>query len=310
MAGQLEQYQESLPTKPYATDDLERGLRICYKQKALTKRYLQHNPPAKIHWLVFDCDKAGALEVANQVGHCPAPSFEVINPDNGHSHLFYGLAVPVIRTDLGRAKPLAYLAVVEYALREVLGADEHYTGMISKNPLHPHWTVIEHEAELWSLSELAEYLVLPAKLPKKATQIGIGRNCSLFEVARKWSYRQVLAHKISGTQETFSNAVLGACEKFNNFPEPLPFSEVKGIARSIARWVWRKYDGRLTDEAFSARQASRARKGRGVARYHHTEEERSQAVAEARVAGAKVSEVAEKHKVPRGTLYRWLKAMP
>ncbi|RYF50320.1 MAG: plasmid replication protein [Cytophagaceae bacterium] len=307
MSGQLEQYQQSLPNKPYATDNLGYGLRICYKQKAITKRYLQHNPPAKIHWLVFDCDKAGALEVANQIGHCPAPSFEVVNPDNGHSHLFYGLAVPVVRTDLGRAKPLAYLASVEYALREVLGADEHYTGMISKNPLHPHWMVIEYEPELWSIGELAEYLTLPAKLPKKATQLGIGRNCTLFETVRKWAYRQILAHRISGTQETFSNAVLKACEKFNDFPEPLPFSEIRAISKSISRWVWKKYEGRWSDEEFSARQASRARKGKGVARYQHTEEERAEAVLKARQAGAKQADVAKAYGVTSRTLRNWLR---
>lgn len=310
MAGQLELFQETLPAKPYATDNLSYGLRICYKQKAITKKYLQHNPPAKIHWLVFDCDKAGAFEVASMQYPCPAPSFEVLNPINGHSHLFYGLTVPVTRTDMGRAKPLEYLAAVEYALREVLGADVGYSGLISKNPLHPAWEVIERQQELWSLGELAEYLTLPAKLPKEAQSVGLGRNCSLFNSVRRWAYRQVLTYKLAGNQEEFGAAVLKTCESFNNFPQPLPHSEVKATAKSIAKWVWKRYTGRLTDEQFSQVQAERAQKGKGVPRYRHTPEERLQAVLEARQPNAKVAEVADRYNIPRGTLYRWLKVTP
>lgn len=310
MGGQLELFEEKLPTKPYATDNLAYGLRICYKQKAITKKYLQHNPPAKIHWLVFDCDKAGAFEVASMQYPCPPPSFEVRNPDNGHSHLFYGLTVPVVRTDLGRAKPLAYLASVEYALRDLLGADVGYSGLISKNPLHPHWEVVEHQRDLWSLGELAEYLTLPAKLPKQAQLVGLGRNCTLFNSVRRWAYREVLAHKISGTQETFGAAVLKVCDSFNHFPEPLPASEVKATAKSIARWVWKKYTGRMTDEQFAQVQAERAQKGKGVPRYHHTPERRLQAVLEARQPNAKQVEVAKAYGVTTRTLRNWLKGAP
>lgn len=306
MSGQLELFQENLPHKPYATNDLAQGVRICYKQKAITKRYLQHNPPAKIHWLVFDCDKPLSYEVASQQTNMPAPNFEVVNPENGHSHLFYGLAVPVVRTDLGRAKPLHYLASVEYALRTSLEADDNYGGLLSKNPLHPHWQVIERQKSLWSLAELAEYLQLPAKLPPKALNVGLGRNCSLFETARKWAYKAVLGYKITGTKETFSEAVLKACEKLNTFPEPLPLPEVKATAKSIARWTWTKYTGRLADEDFSRVQAARAYKGAGVPRYRHTLDERAQAVLEARAPGAKVTHVAKAHNVSARTLYNWL----
>lgn len=307
MAGQLELYKEALPAKPYASDNLAYGLRICYKQKAILKKYLQHNPPAKIHWLVFDCDKAGAFEVASMQYPCPAPSFEVLNPDNGHSHLFYGLTVPVVRTDLGRAKPLEYLASVEYALRDLLGADVGYSGLISKNPLHPAWKVIEHQSALWSLGELAEYLTLPTKLPKEAQSVGLGRNCSLFNSVRRWAYRQVLTYKLAGNQDEFGAAVLRMCESFNSFPQPLPYSEVKATAKSITKWVWKRYTGRLTDEQFGQVQSERAQKGKGVPRYHHTAEKRLQAVLEARQPNAKQADVARAYGVTTRTLRNWLR---
>lgn len=307
MSGQLELFEEFLPFKPYATNDLTRGLSICRKQSAITKRYLQHNPPAKIHWLVFDCDQAGALLTATQLGHCPAPNFEVVNPANGHSHLFYGLAAPVIRTNAARAKPLRYLASVEYALREVLGGDYGYAGLISKNPLHPSWTLIEHQQSLWNLAELSEFLSLPVALPKRALSVGLGRNCSLFETARRWAYKAVLGYRLTGTQETFSKAVFDACQGLNTFPEPLPLAEVKATAKSIARWTWKHYTGRLTDEQFSQVQATRAKQGKGVARYRHTAVERAAIVLEARRPGAVVKEVAKANAIGFKTLYRWLK---
>ena len=308
MSGQLELFEEFLPFKPYATNDLTRGLSICRKQSAITKRYLQHNPPAKIHWLVFDCDQAGALLTATQLGHCPAPNFEVVNPANGHAHLFYGLASPVVRTSAGRAQPLRYLASVEYALRETLGGDYGYAGLISKNPLHPSWTLIEHQPSLWALAELSEFLNLPAKLPKRALSVGLGRNCALFEAGRRWAYRSVLGYRLTGTLETFSKAVFDTCQGLNDFPEPLPMAEVKATAKSIARWTWKHYTGRLTDEQFSAVQASRARKGRGVARYHHNAVERLAIVLQARKPGAVAKQVAEANGIGYATIKRWLKA--
>ena len=308
MNGQIQLFQENLPFKPYATDDLTRGLSICNKKNAIQKRYLQHNPPAKIHWLVFDCDKANALEVATQLAHCPAPNFEVVNPANGHSHLFYGLAAPVVRTDAARAKPLRYLASVEYALRETLGGDLGYAGLVSKNPLNASWRVIEHQPSLWELGELAEFLNLPAKLPKKALAVGLGRNCALFETVRRWAYKSVLGYRMTSNQETFAKAVYDACESLNTFPEPLPLAEVKATAKSVAKWTWKHYTGRLTNEQFSKVQATRAKKGKGVARYQHSAIERAAVVAQARRPGANIVEVAKANGISKTALYRWLKA--
>jgi hypothetical protein len=308
MNGQLELFQENLPFKPYATNDLSHGLTICKKQSAIQKRYLQHNPPAKIHWLVFDCDQPGALLTATQLAHCPAPNFEVVNPANGHAHLFYGLAVPVTRTSVARAKPLRYLAAVEYALRETLGGDLAYGGLVSKNPLHPSWTTFEHQKNLWELGELSEFLNLPVKLPKRALQVGLGRNCSLFETARRWAYKSVLGYRLTSGQEAFSKAVFDACVSLNNFPEPLPLAEVKATAKSIAKWTWKHYTGRLTDEQFGEIQRTRAQKGKGVSRYHHTAVERAAIVLAARRPGAVAKEVARSNDIGYATLKRWLKA--
>jgi hypothetical protein len=53
-------------------------------------------------------------------------------------------------------------------------------------------------------------------------------------------------------------AVLQQCEKYNNFASPLPVSEVRSIAKSVAKWTWQKYTGRMDDKDFSKIQAMRA----------------------------------------------------
>lgn len=39
--------------------------------------------------------------------------------------------------------------------------------------------------------------------------------------------------------DRWAAAVLKGAEPFNAFAEPLPYSEVKATAKSVAKWVWR-----------------------------------------------------------------------
>lgn len=306
MGEQLELFTSSLPNKPYATDSFEEGLRICYKQKALVKKYIQHNPPAKIHWLVMDCDFQNGLEVARE-RNLPIPNITVINRKNGHSHLFYGLGVPVTRTELARKKPLEYLAAVEYALRTALGADVNYSGLISKNPLHPSWLVYETNQNLFEMGQLADYLQLPSSLPTHAKVVGLGRNCTLFEAGRKWAYKQVLNYRLTGDRDGFYGAVQEALEHMNDFPEPLPYKEVYQIAKSISKWTWNKYTKQWSDKEFSQVQTYRAKMGKGVARYRSTPETRAEAVLMVS-RGIPIREVAKHFGVGKSSIDRWVKS--
>ena len=134
---QLELFAENLPHKPYCTD--EKGwLQVRKKATAIGKKYIQHNQPSLCHWLVYDCDYAGALEHVGD-NQLPAPNIIATNPQNGNSHLFYRLADPVCTSELAHRKPLALLAKIDYVLCEKLEADTGYQGFISKNVLHKHW---------------------------------------------------------------------------------------------------------------------------------------------------------------------------
>ena len=191
------------------------------------------------------------LETTFREKTLPAPNLMVVNTKNNHSHLLYGIRDKIHLTDNSSIDPIRYAQAVSYALREDLKADKGYTGLIIKNPIHEVWNTIEIERDLWSLGELSEYLVLPKKMPKRESLIGLGRNCTLFELGRKYAYSEVLKQKIIGNKDTFYNVVLHFIEQENqDFPEPLLYSEYKAIAKSITNWTWKNY-GDKTNKQWS-----------------------------------------------------------
>ena len=153
----LDYFAENLPHRPYHADELVCGLRIDKVAKAVFARYIQHNPPHAMYWLVFDVDRMGAAIDWSDV-NAPAPNITVKNLANGHAHLFYGLTTAVRTAPDGSIKALKYAAAIELGLRDRLQSDIGYAGLISKNPLNKHWQVHEWRSELYSLDELADYV--------------------------------------------------------------------------------------------------------------------------------------------------------
>ena len=234
-----------LANKPYCSNDLGYGIQIRNKETALSRKYIQANTPFNLSWLCFDIDYPCLLETTFREKTLPTPNFMIVNPKNDHSHLLYGIDKMVHLTDNSSIDPIRYAHAVEIALRDALKADIGYTGLIIKNPNHEHWITKELNPNLWNLGELAEYLVLPNKIPKREMYVGLGRNCTLFEMGRHFAYSQVLSFKITSTKEQFYNVVLNYLEQCNNnFPVPLQFSEYKAIAKSISNWTWKHYGNR------------------------------------------------------------------
>ena len=95
--------------------------------------------------------------------------------------------------------------------------------------------------------------------------VGLGRNCTIFETARVWAYREIRHHW--GDEDGLGNAITERVHEINTgFSEPLPTREARDIAKSIHRWIitesrmWA--DGPAVYEAtFTAMQAARGRKG-------------------------------------------------
>ena len=256
---------QRLPRRPYCADDLAAGLRIRSLAQALTKPYLQVNPPHLRVWSIYDVDRAGAVLAWEDAG-LPPPAWSAVNRENGHAHLVWGLTAPVLvdSPDMRQA-PLRYLCAVESAFREKLQADNGYSGLITKNPAHPLWRVLKGPQQGYELGYLAEWVDLPKHTPKrKPEEVGLGRNVTLFDWLRQYAYRHIRRYKAEGERNIIlwqAHLYAKALGRNGDFTYPLSGSEVWHIVKSVAKWTWRRFDLAASDAKFSALQAHRGRKG-------------------------------------------------
>ena len=301
--AQLQLFSSALPKKPYYTDDLATGLHIAKAEIAKKAKYIQHNGPTHMLWLAFDIDRPGASIDWSDRG-APPPNLTVKNQDNGHAHALYGLATAVRTAPNGRVAPLRYAAAVENALCDLLGADKGYSGLIVKNPLHKHWQVNEWHDQPYELGELADYLDLktPEKRKKVESDYGLGRNCTLFEELRQWSYRA----KRQGWPgyDQWAEACLTRAQMLNlNFANPLPFSEVKATAHSVAKWT----HARITEGDFQAYIARTHTSEMQSYRGKQKGKTRREQGIELLSIGKSIEEVMAITGASTATVYRWMK---
>ena len=254
-------FQDWVPCRPYCTDEPTHGLLIRARRLAVRRAFLQLNTPQTYRWLCFDIDRPGAA-FADEDANVAAPSVAVVNPANGHAHLLYALADPVHATAAARRAPLAYLADIERGLLRRLGADPGYTGLIAKNPLAPRWRTRWLAPFPYRLEHLDADLTRDDKRrpPRRAEQIGLGRNCSLFDDLRHRAYRDARKFKTRGMPESAFRSHLEQMaaelnQDFSGSPSGLlSRGELRAIAKSVARFCYR----RLSPERFSAIQRHRA----------------------------------------------------
>lgn len=232
-----ENFYKNLPYKPYCTDDLGYSF-INPKTIAIRRRYLQHNPPCKIVYLVFDIDQREHSVWAWKDANLPVPTWTSQNPENGNTHIGYELKYPVTTTSAARQKIIEYLAVIEAGMARQLGADTGYSGLLTKNPCHSHWRTTIWTDEKYELGYLADFVELKP-LSKKERGQGLGRNCTLFDIVRKWAYTAIRAHRGSVFDVWMGEVLKQAVNANGAFLEPLPYSEVKATARSIAKYCWK-----------------------------------------------------------------------
>jgi len=301
---QLDLFTDRLPRKPYATNDFAYGLHIMSKIAAVKCRYIQQNHPATLAWLVFDVDHEGAA-FRWMDANLPAPTFTVINTANGHAHLLYALATPVFSTS-ERLKPLRYAAAVQEAYRAKLDADPAYSGLICKNPLNDYWRVLEYSDAVYDLAYLAEWVDLATVKTRQAREeVGLGRNCTLFDRLRHWAYRWIATYKGSATASEWGEAVLRQAEKMNDFNTQLHTSEVRAIAKSTAKWTWTKFDVDASNERFSRLQAHRGRQG-GIAKGLANEDKKASARL-MHAQGQSYRQIADALGVSRRSVIYWCK---
>ncbi len=303
----LDQFISTIPNKPYASDNLNYGVKICSKDAALLKVYLQPNHPYYLHNIVFDLDyEASLVEILYSKTGIPLPNLIIENKENGRSHAIYQLKTPVFKTDASRQKPIIYLNAIHRTLQHVLDADANYSGLICKNPLNDRWRTNTLRHTPYSLDELANKLEIDwkqiSKPIKQDEAVGLGRNCYIFHKARHWSYVAIRKHR-GATYNTWLQSVLDHCLKLNEgITEPLGYNEVKGIAKSISRYCWKR-DAYCYQE-FIDRQTRKGQLG-GKAKGKAYNAKRTQAV-QLKEQGLNNSQIAKQLGVARYTIIRWL----
>jgi hypothetical protein len=311
---QLDLFTSRLPKKPYCTDDLAAGLLIRTKAIATKRRYIQHNPPPILSYMVYDLDRPNSA-LAWYDADLPAPAWVSVNPETSHCHIAYGLIAPVARTDAARSEPLRFAAAIEAAYGAKLEADRGYSGLITKNPMHPHWHVFYPATEAsnyghYDLAELAEYVTLPNRLPKGREATGIGRNVSLFDDLRIWSYRAVRDYWKPNGLNDWQSAVLKKAESLNQFSEPLPYVEIRATAKSVAKWTWKNFTPKGFQEYVKRthRPDIQAKRGKrsGEVRAEKAEEKAVEA-REMSKKGMSSRQIAATIGVNQSTIIRWLK---
>ncbi|CAM3630746.1 replication initiation protein [Paraphotobacterium marinum] len=245
----LDIFKNRLHEKTYSTNEIETGCKIRYTHKAthgqrsIDMRYIQPNTRTHVYYLVFDMDQEQSAIQFEKVG-APAPNIITINPHNARSHQMYSLETSVRVAHDGSRKAIDYYMAVYQSLHKKLGADVGYKGFLCKNPLHDCWKTWVVRNENYTLDELSDYLDLNDRL--ELDDVDAKRNCNTFDYVRNWAYTE--SRKTYVSPKAFERAVLEEALKFNSqYTEPMNFSEVKAIAKSVSRFVERKY----TSKGFS-----------------------------------------------------------
>lgn len=233
-----ERIYANLPKKPYCSDDKTASF-IRNIAHAVLYSYIQINSHLRCSWLVFDIDVPFSGEYAWEIHNLPMPNYIALDKESRRYHMAYAIS-PVFTSENARSKPLAYLAAIQRTYKRLLGADEGYAHLMTKNPLHDDWLVTAFHDHEYSLAELhdgagdldkKEYNIDPAQL------CDYERNVSLFNVLRYHAYEVV--HNFDSYQGFHHDLECHAEQLNSHFSESLQHKEYLGIAKSVAGWTWK-----------------------------------------------------------------------
>ena len=251
-------FDERLPAQPLATDSFDLGTFKMPRSKALKKAYLQYNHENLSWRLVFDVDcNIAHLETEGfrSIG-LPEPSWWLVNTTGnyGRAHVCYELAAPIPRTELAHLKPIQYAAaiqagIIQQMLKEGVQVDLSFAELLCKNPRYLKGRKLLGCGHEYSLDELADWVPLDKKKPKKP--LGLGRNCALFDLLRFFAYAQ---KRSCSSHSMLSKCCLAKAAEINQgFDVPLPLAEVNATVKSVSKWVWQRFDVEKSDKKHQER---------------------------------------------------------
>jgi hypothetical protein len=133
-------------------------------------------------------------------------------------------------------------------------------------------------------------------------EVGLGRNCTVFESVRLYAYSEWRRQGFEGYERLFDSVYACAMDLNARFTIPLGMREVRGIARSIAKWTARH----ITREGFA--EWGDARRAKSIMTRQSKSEDRS-AEAKALYAGGKTQQqIAVIMGISKKQVYRLLKS--
>lgn len=231
----LQRFAASLAQRPYCKKNKKSAILIRDRLTALSYPYVQLNGRL-VRYLVFDIDRRDGA-AAWLDADLPSPTIIVRSARRGRPHLLYELSTPVSVGGDARPKPARFMEAVWRRMEIALKADLTYNRLLVKNPVHPSWDVITRDVsyELRTLAEFVSHIKLPPRIPVGSV-LAEGRNCSLFESMRRWA--PVAVRTFDDFNAWLGCALEKAGELNELFPTPLPTSEVRSVARSVARYTW------------------------------------------------------------------------
>jgi hypothetical protein len=235
----LQRFAASLARRPYCKKAKKDPILIRDRSTALSYPYVQLNRRL-VRYLVFDIDRRDGA-AAWLDADLPVPTIIVRSPRQSRPHLLYELSTPVSVGGDARPRPVRFMDAVWRRMEISLRSDLAYNGFLVKNPLHPSWDVITRDVsyELGKLAEFVSHIKLPPPI-RVGSAIAGGRNCALFESMRRWA--PIAVQTFDDINAWFDCALDKANGLNQEFQTPLPCSEVRSVARSVARYCWNRQD--------------------------------------------------------------------
>lgn len=266
-----------MPGRPLVSRNLKSEATSSWSEplhKALSAGWISCNAADAVNAITIDVDHADIDLLDDLVARgLPAPTYVVVNPRSSNYHATWWLANPVLTGSTAAAQPQRLLRLAQGLLNAALRGDLGYSNVLTKNPFG-EWESDQVPPEPVTLCELAfaalgsrqrhhvrnisgnlvelraivaalhdqyaeELPTAPRRRQAAVPEQFIGRNCALFDRVRLWAYPRA---------ERDAALLLAQARVFNDFSPPLPESEVRAIARSVAKFMATRFTGTGQDD--------------------------------------------------------------
>jgi hypothetical protein len=212
-------------------------------KEALNYKYIDPNNNGYIRVLTIDIDWDIPLE--DYIDRIPMPNVIVPNPENGHVQIMYFLRSRVYREN---SKIMYAYQMIKDNLNRVLKGDFSFAGRLQKNPLHPCWNAVWFNNDPYALTVLIDWS-MKQELETTGDSCRVhdftSRNETIFHSLLKYACRhnKELTYEILESHARYLNNLIPS-EFDTTIKVPLDVVELRGIARSVWKFMKTRYTGR------------------------------------------------------------------